>query len=408
MGVRVREWKGAWWVFKTYNKQRQAVRIGTGRDGKKKADEVARRVAAMAALGDPAVFDRPVRVVAPTSAPTFADVAQEWLAKYPALHAIRPSTLENYRSFTEKHLVPFFGTMPVDTITVDTIESFIEAKRAPGGSVRFEGKSLSDASLRTGLHALRLILKRAVRRKLIAANPASDAEWSGANSNADNVDPFTLSELVKILAAADRLAAQAEAGPWRAFFPAMLRVWMRTGMRAGEVAGLQWQDVDLAAGTVFVRRTYSRRRLGPTKTGRTRTVSMLHPIAEATAEWRPGSMDACRDAVAALRRLTVRALEPEAFVFTDRGRPLASNNLNQIWRRVLSAARVRYRMPEQLRHTFASTLLSRNAPLLYVQQQGGWRSAAVLLKVYARWLPTDAQGGSVQPAATSRDRAAVI
>ncbi len=44
---------------------------------------------------------------------------------------------------------------------------------------------------------------------------------------------------------------------------------------------------------------------------------------------------------------------------------------------------------EMLRHTFASTLLSRNAPLLYVQQQGGWRSAGVLLRVYARWLPQD-------------------
>src|SRR5207245_11812240 len=57
-------------------------------------------------------------------------------------------------------------------------------------------------------------------------------------------------------------------------------------------------------------------------------------------------------------------------------------------RGLLRAAQVRYRPAEQLRHTFASTLLSRNAPVLYVQQQGGWRSAAVLLQVYARWLPT--------------------
>jgi hypothetical protein len=34
-------------------------------------------------------------------------------------------------------------------------------------------------------------------------------------------------------------------------------------------------------------------------------------------------------------------------------------------------------------------MLSRNAPLLYVQQQGGWRSASVLLRVYARWMPQD-------------------
>src|SRR5262245_63744769 len=66
--------------------------------------------------------------------------------------------------------------------------------------------------------------------------------------------------------------------------------------------------------------------------------------------------------------------------------------VHRSWRRVLAAAQVRYRSPEQLRHTFASTMLSRNAPLLYVQQQGGWRSASVLLRVYARWMP--------QPSAT--------
>jgi len=75
--------------------------------------------------------------------------------------------------------------------------------------------------------------------------------------------------------------------------------------------------------------------------------------------------------------------------------------LHRAWRRVLTAAKVRYRAPEQFRHTFASAMLSRNAPLLYVQQQGGWRSASVLLRVYARWMPQD--GGAAvpgQPSAT--------
>jgi integrase len=72
--------------------------------------------------------------------------------------------------------------------------------------------------------------------------------------------------------------------------------------------------------------------------------------------------------------------------------------LHRRWKRVLVTAKVRYRSPEQLRHTFASTMLSRNAPLLYVQQQGGWRSATVLLRIYARWMPQDAATG--QPDAT--------
>src|SRR5437867_4928422 len=95
-------------------------------------------------------------------------------------------------------------------------------------------------------------------------------------------------------------------------------------------------------------------------------------------------------------------MDPEAFVF-GRGRtPRSSMELHRAWRRVMAAAKVRYRAPEQLRHTFASTMLSRNAPLLYVQAQGGWRSASVLLRVYARWMPHEFSGPSAvpQPAAT--------
>src|SRR5262245_51598618 len=146
-------------------------------------------------------------------------------------------------------------------------------------------------------------------------------------------------------------------------------------MRAGEVTGLQWQDVDLATGIVKVRRTWSRQHLGPTKTGIERDVSVLHPISDDTQEWRPGVAEPARSALHGLKPLTVRSLDPEAFLSQRDSQPLSSMAVHRSWRRVLAAAQVRYRSPEQPRHTFASTMLSRNAPLLYVQQQGGWRSS---------------------------------
>jgi integrase len=223
----------------------------------------------------------------------------------------------------------------------------------------------------------------------------NDVEWRGM-PHMEQVDPFAGRELRAILAAAERLEPE---------FATLLRLWMQSGMRAGEVAGLQWQDVDLTTGLVRVRRTWSRQRLGPTKTGIERDVSVLHPIAENTQEWRPGFSEAPTSALHALRRLSVRSLEPEAFLFQRGGKPLSSMAVHRAWRRVLLAAQVRYRSPEQLRHTFASTMLSRNAPLLYVQQQGGWRSASVLLRVYARWMPqpsaTQAQPAPFDVAATS-------
>lgn len=66
---------------------------------------------------------------------------------------------------------------------------------------------------------------------------------------------------------------------------------------------------------------------------------------------------------------------------------------------------MRYRNIEQLRHFFASILLSRNAPPLYVQLQGGWKSATVLFRVYARWIPQgqlDATPAQPQSEAVSR------
>src|SRR5438132_1312811 len=58
--------------------------------------------------------------------------------------------------------------------------------------------------------------------------------------------------------------------------------------------------------------------------------------------------------------------------------------------------------PGQLRHTLASAMLSRNAPLLYVQQQDGWRRAAVLLRVYARWIPLDFESVLAQQATATQ------
>jgi len=92
MGVKVRERDGAWWLFINHKGQRKARRVGKG---KQAAELAATKIAARLAEGGPLVLEqeKPPHVVA-----TFAQVAEEWLHKYPALHAIRPATLDNYRS----------------------------------------------------------------------------------------------------------------------------------------------------------------------------------------------------------------------------------------------------------------------------------------------------------------------
>jgi integrase len=394
MGVRVREKvKGSkvYWLFINHGGRRKAKCVGD----KKAAELAATKIRAKLAEGDLTAL-RSIPTAAERVA-TFGELATEWLSKYPALHAIRSSTLHNYSSFTRRHLIPYFGTMRVDAIDAQVIEDFIERKRAPGGSTRFGGKPLADITVRTGLLALRLILARAVRMKMLPGNPMNEVEWRSA-PRVENVDPFTTAELRAILATP---ALDAD-------LVTMLELWIRTGLRAGELTGLQPQDLDLDAGTVLVRRTWTRGRLGPTKTGRERSVSFGHPILEAAGVWRP-SAEVIAAMTTKLRGLKRRPLEPTGFLFTQpSGRPWGASSLNYTWRRALVKARVRYRPAEQIRHTVASTLLSRGAPLLYVQAVGGWRSAGVLLKVYARWMDTGLGPSghvSIEPPQAERGRA---
>jgi len=51
VGVEVRHWKEAWWVFVDHKRQRKAKRIGVGAAGKRAAEEVAKAYEVQLTLG---------------------------------------------------------------------------------------------------------------------------------------------------------------------------------------------------------------------------------------------------------------------------------------------------------------------------------------------------------------------
>ena len=125
------------------------------------------------------------------------------------------------------------------------------------------GKEMGNQ--RTGLLALRLILQRAVRTRLLASNPMDAVEWRGTQ-RIDKVDPFTAAELRAALLAAEKVDDT---------FALMLRVWAQSGMRAGEVSALQARDFDLKRGEAFGF-------LGPNGAGKTSTMRMIGCVSPET------------------------------------------------------------------------------------------------------------------------------
>ena len=75
------------------------------------------------------------------------------------------------------------------------------------------------------------------------------------------------------------------------------------------------------------------------------------------------------------------------------------------FKRVLKKAGLRSIRFHDLRHTFASQLLSKGANILYVSQQLGHADPSITLKIYAKWIPTTGQreAMNVLPFVSRRD-----
>ncbi len=314
------------------------------------------------------------KAITPT-VPTFAEVATEALQLYAQLMKPRASTLANHEGFLRVHLLPHFGTKPVTPSTFSPLElqRFILSKQ----------DALSDASLRVNLPTLRLVLDHACKVGLLPANPLrSGGRLWKFTPPSEAVDPFTSSELRSLLKAAREIDRD---------FATLLQVMAQAGLRPGEALGLRRCDVDLTTAMVSVKGSYSKHRLGPTKTrASVRTVSVLYPTTEDRPEWSPKKAGiATRHVLDGLRVLGLTAPDPTARLW-----PITASRFASRWAATCTAAHVRYRKPHTLRHSWSSILLSRGANVLAIVRAGGWSNALTVFRVYAKWIPEESASNS--------------
>jgi len=332
------------------------------------AEQRQRKIAAMIDLDQD-----PSRPSVPT-APLFRDLAEDALRWYCDDRALRPATVENHENVLKRHLLPFFGSTPVDAAHFDReiIRSFIRRLRGLDGTPRI----LADSSVAVVLPTLSIVLDFSVEKKFMLQNPLRGGGrlWRPKQSG-EVIDPFTPEELRAIITTSYDIEHD---------FGCLVQIVSQCGLRPGEGLGLRRCDVDLKAAEIHVRGTFSRGRLGPTKTtSSTRVVSLLdHVVVDDVLS---------RSVVGRIKTMKLIDMDPEARLF-----PLSAVAYwPRRWKQALTKAGVRYRKPHNLRHSFASILLSRGENLLKVQKAGGWRSATILLNVYGKWIDEGAKKSPV-------------
>ncbi len=170
-----------------------------------------------------------------------------------------------------------------------------------------------------------------------------------------------------------------------------------TGMRQGELLGLKWEDVDLEAGTVQVRRTLSTRvgkgfSFGPPKTAKGRRSIKLPEVAK-------GALG--RHLSAQLEEKTeLKGLwEDNGLVFTTRvGTPVGRQELvARSFKPLLSKAGLPDIRFHDLRHTCATLLLGKGVHVKFVQELLGHATISITLDTYSHVLPGmgDAAAGAM-------------
>jgi integrase len=192
------------------------------------------------------------------SSGSLRDAAEAWLegVKSGAIrnrsgHRYKPSAIRGYEAALLARALPGLGGLRLIEVRRVDLQDFADRLCADG---------LDPSTVRNTLMPLRAIFRRAVARGDVAVNPTSGLE------------------LPAMEGARDRIASPAEAAALLAALPERDRaIWataIYAGLRRGELLGLRWEDVDLAAGVIHVERSWDAKEgvVGPKSRAGRRTV----------------------------------------------------------------------------------------------------------------------------------------
>lgn len=284
--------------------------------------------------------------------PLFSDFVDEWWEE----NAFRwkRSGIKNMKSILNKHLLPKFANITINTITKGDILKFrAKLSDLPGRT----GTKLSSKRINNILQPLKSILDEAAERYGFVSPFRSIKRLPVKKSD---VNPFSLVQVMHFL---DEVRPDFRNYYSTRFF---------TGMRTGEIDGLRWKNVDFERKLIYVREAFTYGKMDTTKTfDSNRDIQMSSFVYNTLMEQ---------------RKITINYSE---YVFCNHvGRQLDLANITKrIWYPTLTRLGLEKRTPYQTRHTAATLWLSAGESPEWVARQLGHTSSQMLFQTYSRYIP---------------------
>jgi integrase len=295
---------------------------------------------------------------------TFREFSDLWMEKYAAAH-VRPRSLDKYRAFLDKHLLPAFGEMGLVQIGVEDVHGFKAAKLE---------ERYSESTVKGLLALLRQMLNHAIDWDYLRTNPAKKVK-----------DPRIPKREMDFLVP-EELRGFLENAPQK-WYPLFLTA-LTTGLRIGELLAMKWKHVDWKGSLYLVRETLTRK----TKTqergfAEPKSVGSMAPV---------DLTPTCLDTLKAHRKAQA-AEKPEAgeggedldMVFPGpTGKALDDRNfVHRAFEPALTAAGLRRIRFHDLWHTCASLMIAQGEGPKYIQRQLRHASIDITFNTYRHLFP---------------------
>lgn len=286
----------------------------------------------------------------------------QWLDRR-IMEGLRPSTAVMYRRYVERDLVTALGHIRLNDLRHHHVDRFLQEQLASGRGL---------VTVRRIHAVLSSALSTAHRLELVEANAASNIGLPPERPKRRQVWEPAQVGLFLEAAGSDRL------GP-------LFEIAVFTGLRRGELLGLQWADVDLEEGELVVRRQRvdagGRTVVGEAKTasGQDRRVGLGPAAVAAFRAW--------RGTQAADRQAWENQWRGGEWIFTrEDGAPLLPQFVTKRFEQLVRQVGLPPMTFHGLRHQHASLLIAQGVDLAVVSKRLGHSTIAITSDLYSHLL----------------------
>ena len=298
---------------------------------------------------------------------------------------VKLSTKSSYETIIKNHLVPYIGHIKLKELKKVDIEDMYHSLLTNG---RVDGKGgLNVKTIQNVSLVLHKALDEAMKHEYIIRNPADIAAVPTMRS-----ENGTKKE-VEVLTKQEQKALMDVCGD--DVYGVAIKTALFTGVRLGELLGLQWRDIDYSMNTITVSRQVNRlkdyspnakarTRLGIQEDTKTRSsnrpISLPLQLMELLKEHKE------RQAVE--KRKWGKAYKDLDMIFArEDGYYIDPATFRDHYQKRLKEAGLGHHTIHALRHTFATRALEAGIPIKVVSQILGHASVQITMDTYSHVLP---------------------